>query len=67
MNGGLGPIHALSAWTLVALPMGIAAIRARNIRAHRMTMTSMFVGGMLIAGLFTVMPGRLLWTVFFAG
>jgi uncharacterized membrane protein len=27
-------------------------------------MTGMFVGGLLLAGLFAFIPGRLLWTVF---
>ena len=28
-------------------------------------MTGMFVGAMLIAGLFSMLPGRLMWEVFF--
>jgi uncharacterized membrane protein len=58
-------IHALSAWTLIVLPMGIAAARRGNIAAHRKTMTGVFTGGMLIAGLFTFLPGRLMWSLFF--
>ena len=58
------PIHALSAWTLLGLPFGIAAIRRRNIKKHRDTMTGMFMGGMVIAGLFTFLPGRLMWELF---
>ena len=60
------PIHALSAWTLLGLPMGIAAIRRKDVAKHRKEMTNMFVGAMLIAGLFSLLPGRLLWHVFFA-
>lgn len=58
-------IHALSAWTLIAMPMGLAAARRRNIKAHARQMTSAFVGGMLVAGLFTFLPGRLMWSIFF--
>ena len=58
-------IHALSAWTLIGLPMGIAAARRRNIKAHAKHMTGMFTGGMAIAGLFTFLPGRLMWSLFF--
>jgi uncharacterized membrane protein len=57
-------IHLLSGWTLIALPMAIFAIRRRNVRLHRRAMTGMFVGGLLIAGLFTFLPGRLMWNVF---
>lgn len=65
-KGSLSLIHGLSAWTLVGLPMGIAAARRRDIRKHAKEMTQMFVGAMLIAGLFTLLPGRRLWSVFFA-
>lgn len=58
-------IHALSAWTLIAMPMGLAAARRRNIKAHARQMTGAFVGGMLVAGLFTFLPGRLMWSIFF--
>lgn len=60
------PIHALSAWTMIALPMGLAAARRRDIKKHRAEMTNMFVGGMLVAGLFSFLPGRLMWSIFFA-
>lgn len=61
----LSLIHALSAWTLIGLPMGIAAARGGQIRAHARHMTGMFSGGILIAGLFTFLPGRLMWDLFF--
>jgi len=28
-------------------------------------MTGMFVGGLIVAGLLTFLPGRLMWTLFF--
>lgn len=59
------PIHALSAWTMIGLPMAIAAVRRRKIAEHRKQMTNMFVGGMLVAGLFSFLPGRLMWSMFF--
>jgi uncharacterized membrane protein len=58
-------IHLLSGWTLIALPMAIFAIRRKNIRLHRRAMTGMFVGGLVVAGLFTFLPGRLMYQVFF--
>lgn len=59
------PIHALSAWTLIGLPFGIAAARRRKIKAHRQQMTGLFLGAMVVAGLFTFLPGRLMWQLFF--
>lgn len=64
MGSSFSPIHALSAWTMIGLPFGIAAIRRQNIREHRQSMTGMFVGGILIAGLFSFLPGRLMWQIF---
>lgn len=61
------PIHLLSGWTLIALPLAIFAIRRRNVARHRMGMEGLFMGGLLIAGLFTFLPGRIMWNVFFAG
>lgn len=58
-------IHLLSGWTIIVLPMGLAAARRRNIAAHRKEMTGIFMGGMLIAGLFAFLPGRLMWHLFF--
>ncbi len=57
-------IHLLSGWTIVALPGAVYAIRRGKVAAHRRAMTGMFVGGLLLAGLFTFIPGRLMWSVF---
>lgn len=58
-------IHLLSGWVLIALPLGVVAIRRGNVERHRRTMTGLFIGGLLVAGLFTFAPGRLMWNVFF--
>jgi len=65
-NGGaFSFLHLFAGWTLVALPMGVFAARKHNVRLHGRTMTGMFVGGLLIAGAFAFMPGRLMWRVLF--
>lgn len=58
-------IHGLSAWTVIGLPMGIYAIRRKQVQKHAKAMTGMFLGGMIIAGLFTFLPGRMMWHLFF--
>ena len=58
-------IHLLSGWTVIILAMALAAARRREISKHRKEMTGLFFGGMLIAGLFSFLPGRLMWHLFF--
>lgn len=61
---GFSFIHLLSGWTIIGLPGAVYAIKRGRVVAHRKAMTSMFVGGLLLAGLFAFIPGRLLWHVF---
>jgi len=63
-TGHLSLLHLLSGYVLLALPFAIFAIRRGNVRAHRRTMTGMFIGGLLVAGLFTFAPGRLMFQIF---
>jgi uncharacterized membrane protein len=54
-------IHLLSGWTLIALPMAVFAIRRKNVAAHRAGMRNLFVGGLIVAGAFTFIPGRFMF------
>lgn len=58
-------VHLLSGWTIIALPMAIFAIRNRKVETHRRAMTGLFVGGLIVAGAFTFVPGRLMFETFF--
>lgn len=53
-------IHLLSIYTLVMLPLGVARARAHRVPAHRNTMVGLFVGALVIAGIFTLWPGRVM-------
>lgn len=53
-------IHGLSVWTLFALAYGVRQARLGRVKAHRATMISLFVGALVITGLFTLLPGRLI-------
>lgn len=64
---GFSPIHILSVVTLLSLPYAIVMIRRRQIAAHRWTMISLFFGGLVVAGIFTMLPGRLLGGAVFGG
>jgi uncharacterized membrane protein len=63
--GGYSFLHLFAGWTLIALPMGVFAARKHKVRLHGRTMTGLFVGGLLIAGVFAFMPGRLMWQIAF--
>jgi uncharacterized membrane protein len=63
--GPFGPIHLLSVYTIFGLAKGVLAARRRDIVAHRGFMISTYVGALLIAGAFTLMPGRRMHEVVF--
>lgn len=62
---GFSPIHIFSVVVLVNVPYAIISIRRGNVEAHKNAMLSVTVGALGIAGLFTFMPGRIMWEVFF--
>ena len=63
-TGHIGPIHIFSVITLVSLPMGIYAIRKGNVDGHRRAMRGTFIG-LCAAGIFALMPGRMLGSLIF--
>lgn len=64
--GGFGPIHALTLFVLVMLPLGVWRARTHRVQAHRRTMHGLYLGGCLVAGAFTLIPGRLLGQMLWA-
>ena len=61
--GPWSPIHLLAIFTLVMLPLGVLRARRHNVTAHKRTMIGIFLGGLVIAGLFTFFPGRIMYKV----
>ena len=59
-RGHLWWLHLLSVGTLVALAAGIAAARSGRIRAHQRTMIATYGSALLAAGVFTLLPSRLI-------
>ncbi|MBK9684856.1 MAG: DUF2306 domain-containing protein [Betaproteobacteria bacterium] len=49
---GFSPIHLLTLLVLVSLPLGVMHARRHRVTAHRKTMTSIYIGGCIVAGLF---------------
>jgi uncharacterized membrane protein len=65
--GPWSPIHLLSIFTLAMLPFAVWAAHRHAVDRHRRAMTGLFFGALLIAGLFTLMPGRIMHKVVFGG
>lgn len=58
--GHFGFIHLFSVLVLFSVPSAYRAARAGHIGRHRRHMVGLYVGGILIAGSFALLPGRLL-------
>src|SRR5271154_3077697 len=63
--GPWSPIHLLAIFTLITLPIGLLHARHHRVVAHKWTMISIFFGALVIAGVFTFVPGRIMHTVAF--
>ena len=63
--GPWSPIHLLAIFTLVMLPIAVMHARRHRIGRHRWAMTGIFFGALVIAGLFTLFPGRIMYAVAF--
>ncbi|HZY19624.1 MAG TPA: DUF2306 domain-containing protein [Ramlibacter sp.] len=63
--GGYTPIHLLVPVTLLSLFAAFYKLAHGNVRGHRIVMQALYVGGCLVAGGFTLMPGRYLHGVVF--
>jgi uncharacterized membrane protein len=64
--GAWSYIHISSGWVLVGLPIGLVAARRHKVVAHRRSMLWLYWGFLIGAAAFTLVPGRLMWELFFA-
>ncbi|GMN07700.1 hypothetical protein MTsPCn5_30890 [Croceitalea sp. MTPC5] len=60
-----GWIHLFSFLTLWTVPTAYAAIRKGNVKSHQRKMVLLYIGAIMIAGGFTLAPGRYLHELFF--
>ncbi len=65
MWGPWSAIHLLSIFTLVMLPLAVMHARRHDVGNHRKSMIGIFSGALVIAGLFTFVPGRIMHAVVF--
>jgi uncharacterized membrane protein len=65
MWGEWSPIHLLAVYTLIILPFAVLAAHRHDVPRHRRRMLGLFLGALVIAGLFTFWPGRIMYAVVF--
>jgi len=58
--GPWSPIHLLAIFTLIMLPIAVLNAHRHRVPQHRMAMTLIFLGALVVAGLFTLVPGRIM-------
>jgi uncharacterized membrane protein len=63
--GPWSPIHLLAIFTLATLPLAVWKAHRHEVSKHRTAMISIFTGGLVVAGLFTFVPGRIMHAVVF--
>ena len=63
--GPFSPIHLISIATLVGLYRAVQYARRRQIKAHMNLMRGLYLGALVVAGVFTFMPGRIMNQVAF--
>jgi len=63
--GPWSPIHLLAVLTLITVPLGVYFAHTHKVTRHQRTMLGIFLGALVIAGLFTFVPGRIMHKVLF--
>jgi uncharacterized membrane protein len=63
--GPWSPIHLLSILTLVLLPIAVWRAHVHDVLRHRNAMLGLFLGALVVAGLFTFVPGRIMHAIAF--
>ena len=64
---GMSPVHLLIPLTLFGVYGALSVAWTHNVQRHRIAMIAVYVGGILIAGGLTLLPGRIMHAVFFGG
>jgi uncharacterized membrane protein len=63
--GHFGYLHLLSVIVLWTVPTAFLAVKKGKIKEHKRKMVILYVSGIIIAGGFTLFPGRFLHQFFF--
>jgi uncharacterized membrane protein len=65
--GPWSPIHLLSLFTLVVVPLAVMRARRHDVRSHRQAMIWIYALALVVTGFFTLAPGRIMNKVVFGG
>ena len=63
--GPFSPIHLLSILVLVTAPLAAWYAHTHKVAAHRSAMIKLYVFALIGAGIFTLLPGRIMHAVVF--
>ena len=63
--GPFSPIHLLSILVLVTVPLAVWYAHNHRVAAHRSTMIRLYLFALVGAGIFTLLPGRVMHAVVF--
>lgn len=63
---GFGPIHFFSLLTLSGMVGALRGAWGHDIKMHRSAMLGVYIGGILIAGTFAFLPGRIMHAMLFS-
>ncbi|MER9313916.1 DUF2306 domain-containing protein [Mesorhizobium sp. M0659] len=63
--GPFSPIHLLSMLVLIAVPLAVWHAHMHRVATHRRVTISLYVFALIGAGVFTLLPGRIMHTVVF--
>jgi uncharacterized membrane protein len=64
--GPWSPIHLLAIFTLLTLPLAVRRARQHEVARHRRMMIGLFFGALIGAGVFALLPGRIMYEVVFS-
>jgi len=65
--GAFSPIQLLSVWTVITLCTGLYFARTGNIKAHQLNMQLLYGLALILTGLFTLLPNRVMGQMLFGG
>ena len=63
--GAHSPTHVLSTWTVLTLCTAVYFARVGNIKAHQLNMQLLYGLALILTGLFTLLPNRVMGQIFF--